>query len=78
MHARFKHRPYGTGVDVDREMILWKAYEFRLQNTKFQKERCLRIVEDIHHLLCVLTSLCIHSEDIQSPNMLHRIAQYAV
>ncbi|KAJ7330418.1 hypothetical protein DFH08DRAFT_313640 [Mycena albidolilacea] len=49
-----------------------------MQNTKFQKERCLRIAEDIHHLLCVLTSLCINSEDIQSPNMLYRIAQYAV
>ncbi|KAJ7328694.1 hypothetical protein DFH08DRAFT_967114 [Mycena albidolilacea] len=49
-----------------------------VQSTKFQKDRCLRIIEDIHHLLCVLTSLCIHSEDIQSPNMLYRITQYAM
>ncbi|KAF7333355.1 NB-ARC domain-containing protein [Mycena venus] len=49
-----------------------------VQNSKFQKDRCLRIVEDIHYLLCVLVGLGIHSEDIQSPKMLHQIAQYAV
>ncbi|KAJ7789839.1 hypothetical protein B0H14DRAFT_3161809 [Mycena olivaceomarginata] len=49
-----------------------------VQNTKFQKERSLRIVECIHHLLCVLRSLSIQSEDIQSPQMLHQIAQVAV
>ncbi|KAJ7700593.1 hypothetical protein B0H14DRAFT_3173785 [Mycena olivaceomarginata] len=38
----------------------------------------LRIVECIHHLLCVLRSLSIRSEDIQSPQMLHQIAQVAV
>ncbi|KAJ7793672.1 hypothetical protein B0H14DRAFT_2622647 [Mycena olivaceomarginata] len=41
-------------------------------------KRSLRIVECIHHLLCVLRSLSIQSEDIQSPQMLHQIAQVAV
>ncbi|KAJ7348243.1 hypothetical protein DFH08DRAFT_807987 [Mycena albidolilacea] len=49
-----------------------------VQNTKFQKEHSLQIVECIHHLLCVLRSLSIQSEDIQSPQMLHKIAQVAV
>ncbi|KAJ7800145.1 hypothetical protein B0H14DRAFT_2900838 [Mycena olivaceomarginata] len=49
-----------------------------MQNTKFQKERCLRIVEDTHHFLCVLMNLSVHSEDIQSPKMLTTIAQYAL
>ncbi|KAJ7831321.1 hypothetical protein B0H14DRAFT_2515376 [Mycena olivaceomarginata] len=49
-----------------------------IQNTKFQKERCLRIVEDIHHFLSVLMNLSVHSEDIQSPKMLTIIAQYAL
>ncbi|KAJ6530583.1 P-loop containing nucleoside triphosphate hydrolase protein [Mycena capillaripes] len=48
-----------------------------MQTSKSQKYRCLRIVEENHHLLCVLLSFCIHSEDIQSPAMLHQIAQYA-
>ncbi|KAJ6565535.1 hypothetical protein DFH09DRAFT_984319 [Mycena vulgaris] len=48
-----------------------------VQNARFQRERYLRIVEEIHHSLCALTSLSIHSEDIQSLNMLNHIAQYA-
>ncbi|KAF7344686.1 CTLH domain-containing protein [Mycena venus] len=48
-----------------------------VQNTKFQRERCLRIIEEIHHSLCALTSLAIHSEHIQAPKMLDQIAQYA-
>ncbi|KAJ7873790.1 hypothetical protein B0H14DRAFT_3131133, partial [Mycena olivaceomarginata] len=48
-----------------------------VQNIKFRRERCLHIVEEIHHSLCALTSLSIHSDDIQAPQMLHQIAQYA-
>ncbi|KAF8175974.1 hypothetical protein K438DRAFT_1979481 [Mycena galopus ATCC 62051] len=49
-----------------------------VQNTKFQKDRCFRIIEDIHHLLCVLMNLAKGSEDIQSPWMLNHIAQCAL
>jgi hypothetical protein len=49
-----------------------------IQNTKFQKERCLRITEHIHHLLCALMILSMHSQDIQSPSMLTEIAKYAL
>ncbi|KAJ7806530.1 hypothetical protein B0H14DRAFT_2610376 [Mycena olivaceomarginata] len=49
-----------------------------VQNTKFQKDRCLRMVEDIHQLLCILGNLSVHSEDIQSPRMLNQIAQCAL
>ncbi|KAJ6556115.1 hypothetical protein B0H19DRAFT_1071248 [Mycena capillaripes] len=49
-----------------------------LQNTKFQKERCLRMVEKVHGLLCVLIGLCIFLEDIRSPKILDQIAQYAL
>ncbi|KAJ7654374.1 hypothetical protein B0H14DRAFT_3540799 [Mycena olivaceomarginata] len=48
-----------------------------VQSAKFQRERCLRIVEHIHHSLCALTSLSIHSRNIQAPKMLDHIAQYA-
>ncbi|KAJ7791110.1 hypothetical protein B0H14DRAFT_3567790 [Mycena olivaceomarginata] len=48
-----------------------------VQNTRFQRERCLRIVNEIHHSLCALTSLAIHSDHIQAPKMLDQIAQYA-
>ncbi|KAJ7808441.1 hypothetical protein B0H14DRAFT_1516155 [Mycena olivaceomarginata] len=48
-----------------------------VKNVKFQRERCLRIVEEIHHSLCALTVLAIHSDDIQAPKMLDHIAQYA-
>ncbi|KAJ7721977.1 hypothetical protein B0H14DRAFT_3520458 [Mycena olivaceomarginata] len=49
-----------------------------MQNTKLQKDRCLQIVEEIHHLLCALMHLSIRSEDIQSPTMLNHVAQFAV
>ncbi|KAF8207388.1 hypothetical protein K438DRAFT_1962313 [Mycena galopus ATCC 62051] len=49
-----------------------------LQNTKFQKDRCLRIVEDIHHVLCILVNLFAYAEDIHSPRMLNQIAQYVL
>ncbi|KAJ7114348.1 hypothetical protein C8R44DRAFT_855642 [Mycena epipterygia] len=48
-----------------------------VQNTTFQKERCLRMVEEIHQLLCALMGLCIHSEDICTPKMLDQIAEFA-
>jgi hypothetical protein len=47
----------------------------RLQVTKFQKDRCLRMMEDIHQLLCALMSLCIHSDSIRAPKTLDQIAQ---
>ncbi|KAJ7767841.1 hypothetical protein B0H14DRAFT_3509727 [Mycena olivaceomarginata] len=49
-----------------------------VQDTKSHKERCLRMLEEIHHSLCVLMSLCIHSEEVRSPKMLDHIAQYAL
>ncbi|KAF7356055.1 NB-ARC domain-containing protein [Mycena venus] len=48
-----------------------------VQSAKLQRERCLRIMEEIHHSLCALTSLAIHSDHIQAPEMLDQIAQYA-
>jgi hypothetical protein len=48
-----------------------------MQNTKVQKERCLRMVEKMHQLLCALAALCMDSESIRSPRMLNQIAQYA-
>ncbi|KAF8199368.1 hypothetical protein K438DRAFT_1933403 [Mycena galopus ATCC 62051] len=46
-----------------------------IQNAKVQKERCLRIADDVHHLLCTLMALCTDEQDIQSPWMLERICQ---
>ncbi|KAJ7732221.1 hypothetical protein DFH07DRAFT_990938 [Mycena maculata] len=48
-----------------------------IQNTRAQKERCLRMVEEIHRFLCALTGLCLHLEGIRAPKMLDQIAQYA-
>ncbi|KAF7333982.1 hypothetical protein MSAN_02400300 [Mycena sanguinolenta] len=48
-----------------------------VENTKFQKDRCLRILEDIHHLLCVLMALAIDSVNIEAPTMFHNLAQSA-
>ncbi|KAF7344728.1 NB-ARC domain-containing protein [Mycena venus] len=48
-----------------------------VENTRFQRERCLCILEEIHHSLCALTYLAILSDDIQAPRMLDQIAQYA-
>ncbi|KAJ7091777.1 hypothetical protein C8R44DRAFT_860986 [Mycena epipterygia] len=53
---------------------LWQSFLW----CRFQQERCLCIVEEIHHSLCALTSLAIHSDHIQAPKMLDQIAQYAV
>ncbi|KAJ7705670.1 hypothetical protein B0H14DRAFT_3526309 [Mycena olivaceomarginata] len=48
-----------------------------MENIKLQKDRCLRMMEEIHQLLCVLMGLCIYSEDIRSREMLHKIAHFA-
>ncbi|KAF8154328.1 hypothetical protein K438DRAFT_1777960 [Mycena galopus ATCC 62051] len=48
-----------------------------VEKTKIQKERYLRIVDGIHHSLCALMSLCMHSEEIRSPKLLEDIAHYA-
>ncbi|KAJ7452928.1 P-loop containing nucleoside triphosphate hydrolase protein, partial [Mycena latifolia] len=48
-----------------------------IENTKFQKKRCLRMAEENHRLLCALMALCIHSQTINSLQFLNQIAQYA-
>ncbi|KAJ6465015.1 hypothetical protein C8R45DRAFT_1219862 [Mycena sanguinolenta] len=49
-----------------------------VENTKFQKARCLEMMDQIHSLLCALIWLCIHSDDIRSPKSLSDIAAFAV
>ncbi|KAJ7796681.1 hypothetical protein B0H14DRAFT_3157858 [Mycena olivaceomarginata] len=49
-----------------------------VQTTKLQKDRCIRIMEEIHGVHCALINLAIHSEDIQSLKMLNQIAQFAI
>ncbi|KAF7373072.1 hypothetical protein MSAN_00514900 [Mycena sanguinolenta] len=49
-----------------------------VQNTKFQKARCFRIMEEIHHLLSALASLSIQSEDMEFRGLWDDIAQHAV
>ncbi|KAJ7741606.1 hypothetical protein B0H14DRAFT_473838 [Mycena olivaceomarginata] len=63
---------------ISRVATLTLAIIPMVQNTKFQKDRCIRIVEDIHQLLCVLMDHSMHSPDIQSPRMLNVIAQCAL
>ncbi|KAJ7813633.1 hypothetical protein B0H13DRAFT_2368582 [Mycena leptocephala] len=46
-----------------------------VQDIKFQKDRCLDMMEKIHQLLCGLTNLCIHADNIRSPKVLNQIAQ---
>ncbi|KAJ6533795.1 hypothetical protein DFH09DRAFT_125089 [Mycena vulgaris] len=48
-----------------------------IETARFQKDRSLRMMHDIHYLLCALMSLCTHSESIGSPQILDQIAQYA-
>ncbi|KAJ6550777.1 P-loop containing nucleoside triphosphate hydrolase protein, partial [Mycena vulgaris] len=48
-----------------------------IQNTKFQKARCLTMAEHIHCLLCALLALCLYSGNIGSPQMLDHIGQFA-
>ncbi|KAF8160107.1 hypothetical protein K438DRAFT_1776647 [Mycena galopus ATCC 62051] len=59
---------------VGRPYILLGSH-LGIQNTKFQKERCLQMADHVHHLLCTLMALCTDEEDIQSPWVLERIAQ---
>ncbi|KAJ7871119.1 hypothetical protein B0H13DRAFT_2555641 [Mycena leptocephala] len=49
-----------------------------VQGMRFQKDRCLGMMEGIHQLLYTLMSLCIYSDDIRSPKMLNQIAQCAL
>ncbi|KAF7342912.1 NB-ARC domain-containing protein [Mycena sanguinolenta] len=50
-----------------------------VQNAKLQKARCFKMMDQIHHLLCTLIRLCIHSDsDIRSPNTLSDIAAFAM
>ncbi|KAF7344714.1 CTLH domain-containing protein [Mycena venus] len=48
-----------------------------VQSTRFQRERCLHIMEEIHHALCALISLAVQSDHIQAPKMLEQIVRYA-
>ncbi|KAJ6533804.1 hypothetical protein DFH09DRAFT_1406410 [Mycena vulgaris] len=48
------------------------------KNTRLQKDRCLHILEEIHRFLCALMGLSLHSENIRSPEMLDKIAEYAI
>ncbi|KAF8144175.1 hypothetical protein K438DRAFT_1783047 [Mycena galopus ATCC 62051] len=48
------------------------------RNTKSQKEQCLRIVDYVHHLLCILMARSIDLEHIQSPQILEQIGQFTV
>ncbi|KAF7353372.1 NB-ARC domain-containing protein [Mycena sanguinolenta] len=48
-----------------------------VENNKFQKARCLEMVDQIHHLLCTLIWLCLHSDDIRSSGTLSEIAGLA-
>jgi hypothetical protein len=47
------------------------------QNTKFQRERCLRMLECVHKSLCALLAITTMSEHARSPKLLDQIAQYA-
>ncbi|KAJ6548124.1 hypothetical protein DFH09DRAFT_1169832 [Mycena vulgaris] len=48
-----------------------------IENAKFQKDRCLRMLEDLHCVLCAIMALSLQSINIGSPQILHQIAQYA-
>ncbi|KAJ7479129.1 P-loop containing nucleoside triphosphate hydrolase protein, partial [Mycena latifolia] len=47
-----------------------------VQNIKSQKEKCVRMVEEIHRALCGLLGLCLNTESTISPQLLESIAQY--
>ncbi|KAK7053515.1 NB-ARC domain-containing protein [Favolaschia claudopus] len=48
-----------------------------VQETRYYKERCHRILEQIHQSLCVLSTLCVEAKDGLSPRMINQMAQYA-
>ncbi|KAJ6543552.1 hypothetical protein DFH09DRAFT_1282394 [Mycena vulgaris] len=48
-----------------------------IEKIKFQKERCLRLAEEIHCVLCALMALCLHSDNLGLPQMLDQTAKYA-
>ncbi|KAK7022570.1 NB-ARC domain-containing protein [Favolaschia claudopus] len=47
-----------------------------VQATKYQKEKCARMVEQIHQMLCILFRLCVHSDVLRSPRALEDVARY--
>ncbi|KAJ7041209.1 hypothetical protein C8F04DRAFT_1391314 [Mycena alexandri] len=47
------------------------------ESNHFQRDRCLRMTEEIHKSLCALGALCLGSEDTRPPEVLGQIAQYA-
>ncbi|KAJ7693444.1 hypothetical protein B0H17DRAFT_1060201 [Mycena rosella] len=47
-----------------------------IDNTKFHKQKCLRMLEGVHSVLCTLLALCLHSENIPC-KVLEQIARYA-
>ncbi|KAJ7041220.1 hypothetical protein C8F04DRAFT_1391323 [Mycena alexandri] len=48
-----------------------------IESNHFQRDRCLRMTEEIHKSLCALGALCLGSEDTRPPEVLDQIAQYA-
>jgi hypothetical protein len=44
---------------------------------KSQKERYLRMLENIHHLLCAILGICLKPERVVSPKVLDHIAEFA-
>ncbi|KAK7053510.1 NB-ARC domain-containing protein [Favolaschia claudopus] len=48
-----------------------------VEHTRMHKERCTHIVEQIHQSLCALTALCVGTELVLAPKMIHEIAQFA-
>ncbi|KAJ6471283.1 hypothetical protein C8R47DRAFT_747835 [Mycena vitilis] len=48
-----------------------------LQNTRFQKKRSLRLVEQIHQLLSALGGVWYADKHLQSPNVMAAVGQYA-
>ncbi|KAJ7041118.1 hypothetical protein C8F04DRAFT_1177330 [Mycena alexandri] len=47
------------------------------ESNHFQRDRCLRMTEEIHKSLCALGALCLGLEDTGPPEVLDQIAQYA-
>ncbi|KAF7370919.1 NB-ARC domain-containing protein [Mycena sanguinolenta] len=48
-----------------------------VQDVKTNKERCVRMVQETHQLLCALVTVCVKSEHSLSPKMLDHIGSIA-
>ncbi|KAJ7655939.1 hypothetical protein B0H17DRAFT_1146271 [Mycena rosella] len=48
-----------------------------VQDIRSRRDRNLRMVEDMHRVLCILMALCTHAEIMSSPQMLRQIVEYA-